>query len=350
VRGYETDYHEPTARIAISEIPAPRPIVSDSVIAPKPFSGTATEDPEAWVEYFDRYARYKNMNDDEQAALFAMFMRDGAAQWLSTLPAQTTRSYFALKQAFQDNYFKWRELLWKEAVDLFNQSQRQDELVDDFVTRLKRCARRLNITNDTLHFAVIHGLRSPIRLHVLQPGVQDLEHTLRAARIAEASTATDPLTTLLLTIKTTTQTAEKQAADIKDLSMKIEALSASSITAPMTYTDNGQPVTNAVRPTQIRSTSRTSDNYQRNSNFRPRVVKQTPRKIQRANYAQQTANRRSAGQTSFKQPQTVNDNCRNCGLHHRQGDCKDFRQQCNYCNKIGHLARVYRSNRPATRI
>jgi hypothetical protein len=121
-KGYDVDDHEPMARIAISEIPVPLPIVSDSVIAPKPFSGTATEDPEAWVEYFDRYARYKNMNDDEQAALFAMFMRDGAAQWLSTLSAQTTRSNFALKQAFQDNYFKSRELLWKEAGDHFNQS------------------------------------------------------------------------------------------------------------------------------------------------------------------------------------------------------------------------------------
>jgi hypothetical protein len=43
------------------------------------------------------------MNDDEQAALFAMFLRDGAAQ-LSTLPAQTTRSYFALKQTIILNH------------------------------------------------------------------------------------------------------------------------------------------------------------------------------------------------------------------------------------------------------
>jgi hypothetical protein len=175
----------------------------------------------------------------------------------STLPAQTTRSYFALSRLL-DNYFKSRELLWKEAGDLFNQSQRPDERVDDFITRLKRCAKRLNITDDTLHFAVIHGLRSPIRLHVLQQGVQDLEHTLRAARIAEASTATDPLTALLLeTIKTTTQAAEKQAAEIKDLSMKVSALSASGITAPVAYTDNGQPVTNAVGPTQTHSAPRT---------------------------------------------------------------------------------------------
>jgi hypothetical protein len=57
MRSYDTDDHEPTARIAISEIPAPRPIVSDSVIAPKPFSGTATEDGEAWAEYFERYTQ-----------------------------------------------------------------------------------------------------------------------------------------------------------------------------------------------------------------------------------------------------------------------------------------------------
>jgi hypothetical protein len=78
------------------------------------------------------------MNDDEEAAVFAMFMRDGTAQWLSTLPAETTRSHFALKQAFQDNYFKSRELLWKEAGDHSYQSQRPDERVDDFVTRLTR--------------------------------------------------------------------------------------------------------------------------------------------------------------------------------------------------------------------
>jgi hypothetical protein len=89
--------------------------------------------------------------------------------------------------------------------------QRPDERVDDFIVRLKRCARRLNITDDTFHHAVLHGLRGPIRLHVLQQGVRDLQQTLRAARIAEASTAADPLTSLLLeTTKTTTNMAENK--------------------------------------------------------------------------------------------------------------------------------------------
>jgi predicted metallo-beta-lactamase superfamily hydrolase len=88
-----------------------------------------------------------------------MFLREGAANWLSTLTEYTLRSYESFKRAFQDNFFKSRELLWKEAGDLLNQMQRPDERVDDFVTRLKRCARRFNITDGIFHHAVLHGLR-----------------------------------------------------------------------------------------------------------------------------------------------------------------------------------------------
>jgi hypothetical protein len=309
--------------------PAPRTAISDSVLAPKTFNGTTAEDPEAWLDYFERYTKYRNIPNGDKITLFSMFMREGAANWLSTLAEHTLRSYESLKRAFQENFFKSRELLCKEAGDLFNQMQRPEERVDDFITRLKRCARRLNITDDTFHHAVLHGLRGPIRLHVLQQGVTDLEQTLRAARIAEASTAADPLTSLLLeTIKTTTNMAEKQAADIKELSAKISALATSNngTMAPVAYAESDQLVTNAVS----RNSKPTFDDNRRRDNFRPRVVKQTPQNIQRANYARQTANRKSVIQTSFRQPQTTSYDCRNCGLHHQRGECKAFGQSCNH--------------------
>ena len=138
--------------------------ISDSVLSPKPFTGISTEDPEAWLEYFERYATYRNINDRDKAVLFAMFMRETAADWLSTLPGTVSSSYQALRKAFVEKFFKSRELLWKEAGNLFNQTQRPDERVDDFVTRLKKCAKRLNITEDVLHYAVLHGLRGTTRL------------------------------------------------------------------------------------------------------------------------------------------------------------------------------------------
>lgn len=60
------------------------------------------------------------------------------------------------------------------------------------MTRLKKCARRVNISDEMLNFAIIQGLRAPLRIHVLQQGVKDLRQTLRSAKIAEASQAADP--------------------------------------------------------------------------------------------------------------------------------------------------------------
>ena len=80
--------------------------VADSVLAPKPFSGLSTEDPEAWLEYFERYARYRDMTEPEKARLFPMFLRDGASDWVSTLPERITESYYYLRGAFVDNFFQ----------------------------------------------------------------------------------------------------------------------------------------------------------------------------------------------------------------------------------------------------
>jgi hypothetical protein len=84
--------------------PAPRTAISDSALAPKTFNGTAAEDPEAWLDYFERYTKYRNIPDGEKITLFSMFMREGAANWLSTLTEYALRSYESLKRALQENF------------------------------------------------------------------------------------------------------------------------------------------------------------------------------------------------------------------------------------------------------
>ena len=80
--------------------PTPRTAISDSVLAPKTFNGIAAEDPEAWLDYFERYTNYRSIPDGEKITLFSMFMREGAANWLSTFTEYTLRSYESLKRLF----------------------------------------------------------------------------------------------------------------------------------------------------------------------------------------------------------------------------------------------------------
>jgi hypothetical protein len=56
--------------------PIPRTAISDSVLPPKTFNGTAAGYPEAWLDYFERYTKYRSIPDGEKITLFTMLMRE----------------------------------------------------------------------------------------------------------------------------------------------------------------------------------------------------------------------------------------------------------------------------------
>ena len=177
--------------------------VSDSVIAPRPFTGKTSEnDAESWLEFFELYSKHRGLNNSERLTLFPLMMRNGAADWLATLPKTQLQSYDSLVTAFWDNYFVPAELRWKEAGMLWNQSQREDEQVeDDFVTRVRRGARRIQLADSQLVDIILNGLRPSIRLHVLQKGGDTLNDLIKTAKLAEAVTPAPNDTTSALLLK-----------------------------------------------------------------------------------------------------------------------------------------------------
>jgi hypothetical protein len=84
--------------------------ILDTVVAPKPFTGSSMQDPEAWLEYFERYVNFRKLTTAERLELLGMLMHEGAADWLSTLPETDRRDYACLVEAFKGNYFKSAEL------------------------------------------------------------------------------------------------------------------------------------------------------------------------------------------------------------------------------------------------
>ena len=317
--------------------PAPSRAISDTVVAPKPFTGRSSQDPEAWLEYFERYANFRKLTPADRLDLFGMMMHEGAADWLATLPLADTSNYHRLTAAFTSNYCRSPELKWKEAGDLFNQKQGPDERVEDFVTRMRKAARRLNLTPDTLHYALINGLKNSLRFSVVQSGLTTLENSIRIAKIAEAAavTNTDTVSRLVLdAMKNSALAAERQAAEIKSLTSQVAALA-------MAKMDTDRLVAPVERPPGLRTPS-------------GRQLLPTPQNQQRLNYA---ANRSSAGPRSFttsqrpehqptQQPSTSGPPCGRCGLHHTVGKCRADGQQCRQCGRMNHFARVCRSGRP----
>ena len=79
--------------------------VSDSVIAPAPFTGKLSIDAESWLEVFERYCTHRHLTQEDKKTLFPLMMRETTADWVSTLPVTAFETYEVLKEAFKRNYF-----------------------------------------------------------------------------------------------------------------------------------------------------------------------------------------------------------------------------------------------------
>jgi len=135
-------------------------------------------------------------------------------------------SYDSILTAFKERYFRAPEVKFVEAASLFSEPQKPTETAMDFVTRLKKVAMRLNISDEMLHHAVINGLKPTIKASVLTKGVTTLDQTVKSAKIAEDALGVDPLHQMLLEALTTNASlADKQTAQISDLAARVCALS-----------------------------------------------------------------------------------------------------------------------------
>jgi hypothetical protein len=181
-------------------------------------------------------------------------------------------------KAFRDVFCPSPELVWLESSQVWKQGQTQAESVDVFVTRLRKAARRANLTDELLNHAIIQGLRGPIRMAVLQQGVKGLSDTIRAARIAECSFATDPVTSILM------ESLKAQSSQIEDMVSKVTKISeAQSRVGPLIAAE-GYPSRNDIPvPTQQARGGGQRGGGQRGGQQR----RNTPQNQQRNNYGRQ---------------------------------------------------------------
>ena len=264
-------------------------------------------------------------------------------------------------ESFRNVYLKEGQTFWRDAHQLFNSPMKSGESVDMYVARVKKGARKLDISDSLLHAAILGGLRSTLRIQVLQHGAKTLEETVRLAKLSEMNTGTgtDTLPSFLVdSINSTNELMKRQAADIQKLSEQVKSMSEqptissiqdskrSSRVEVERSTEEGQRQRFQAPEYGRRSPSpRWSRPESRNPESTPeryRQLKNTPRNQQRLNYA------REAEQQSrrFQESKRSDSNCRNCGWNHAFDQCPARNQVCRNCNRLGHWARCCRSARP----
>jgi len=86
-------------------------------------------------------------------------MRDAAADWLSTVPERTSEEHVRAEKsrtyaAFRDAYFRLGELRWKDTGDLWGKPRTAGESVEEYMVRVRRSAKRLDMKPEAVCEAV----------------------------------------------------------------------------------------------------------------------------------------------------------------------------------------------------
>lgn len=206
----------------------------DTLLAPTRFTGEAQSviQNEDWWSYFKRFARYKKLPEANQLELLGLLFSNQANEWFQSLKEEDRTSMDKFERAFRQTYLLSDQHTWRSGIQLFETPQKVGESIDAYMSRLKRISRHIDISDQLLQSAILHGIRPATRALVLMHGVQNLETTIKNIRLVEANQPADPSTTILLDIqRANTENEEKRTQQLDTFRKEVQGQLQSQMTA-----------------------------------------------------------------------------------------------------------------------
>lgn len=201
--------------------------MAESHVAPPSFCGRRDDDADSFLNAFDRYVKYREITDkNKQLNLFAVLLKEKAAEWLDSLPETSTDSLEHLITAFNARYQSPESIKFKCASDLFTKKQADAESVDEYVAAMRKLARLINVDDSLLQLAVINGLKPYISAQVMQARPDTIDKVLDVARLAEL---TMPKMSMMASESAICQQLAEMQADMRGLSIKVDKAMTTSI-------------------------------------------------------------------------------------------------------------------------
>ena len=324
--------------------------MSDTVIAPPPFSGKPTEDPGDWLRAFSNYSTFKGYNDAQKRNLFRVLLTGPAADWLDNRTYPETATFDNYKTDFEARYKTPEVMKYKSARQIFTRRQEDGETTDDYSTSMIKLGKVIDVSEDMLRYAILNGLKPDIATYVTQRNPQTLEELLAAARVAELTLPPAKDTSLHAKVDRLMESWEKlSTAQVQEPTRS----------RPQSPNASGKTVTFNEGQTRYmgEARSRPYRSPQMNNNERPRPNFDRMRTPQMGQgFRSPGYNRGNNPYTRFNPGMQMQQGprynapagsaqwCAKCGrqAHSHINYCPAINAQCWTCGKRGHLARVCR--------
>lgn len=287
----------------------------DNSFAPKPFKGQVGDDVETFLLEFDKFAEYRELNDEKAVALLKLLLKEGAGEWLSRLDEYTRRNLRAVRAALLERYGRSKIVKHKTARELFARKQGQDEDVETFISACIKLSTSFGAEAESMAmYAIMGGLRPQLATYVAQRQPENLKQLIEQTRLAE-------MTVSPVSDQPMIQQMSEMKAEIQRLGSQLEKATTA----------------------QVRSSS-PSDARRVRFEDKPRR-RQSPNNYRQRDTRAENNYPRKEGQQKTSTTEEQQKDCTRCGYrggHDHPNRCRAYNQSCRYCDKMGHFARCCR--------
>ena len=152
-------------------------------LQPDYFSGLSSQDPEQFLDIFERISQINAWDENIQLSAFPLYLKDIAHTWYLTLSAPDKGDLGRLKDAFRKRFVLGPHS-WILNQQLAQRKQKPNESLDTYVTDITRLCRRLEIGDKDAMRYFIDGLHDDeLKNYVLLQQPKTLLEAERAARL-----------------------------------------------------------------------------------------------------------------------------------------------------------------------
>jgi len=149
---------EPNVVVPPADAPAQNNAAADvvtrqikmDIYAPPVFHGRSTDDALNFLQYVERYAAFKQMNETEKLQFITILLRDTASDLYEALPNTDRESWDWFKPAFLSRFGRSDTVCWRNTSDLYTMSQLIDEPAEDFIARVMKKAKYVPNIDESL--------------------------------------------------------------------------------------------------------------------------------------------------------------------------------------------------------
>ena len=289
---------------------------ADALPGPGQFCGRDDENGQSWLENFELWLQFRGINGERKAAALALLLKDKAAAWYQSLPADKKNTFNDLRASFAERYGRARLAQWQQAGLVWTLEQQQQQSVDDFIAAVTNAARNAGLTDEQRMQVIIKGLRPSIRQWVLRQQPANIEDLRVAAKMAEQTE-----------LPPTTTSNDDVVASVARLEEQLKQLTVAAFSGARYPERSSTPPPRRDTPPPPRQGIQ-SDNYY----FRNRRVPSSERRHVTFN------NHAAPPQANARRP------CDSCGRNnHARQFCRHRGATCTICRRIGHVASACRS-------